>query len=628
MKFPRLRDYPVISLDTETTGLKWWVDKVFGVSISAPDGNDWYWDIRRDPGAIEFLRDEIPRCRRIFAHNLKFDWHMCREAGIVLPKDRVECTMIRAALIDEHLLTYDLDALGKKYIGQGKDTDIWPELAAIFGGRPTKNAQAPNLSRAPKELVGKYAKKDTRTCLDLGLWQDGEIERQGIERVVDLERRLVPVMVEMERGGVRVDVEKAEEAVVSINRQADTLQYQLDSLAGFAVNPNPSGSIKQLFNPKKDEHGRWVLIDGTIAPATPAGAPSIDASVLRSMKHPAAEMILRLRKLIKTRDTFLRGHILGHHHNGVIHANFNQTKSDNELGTGTGRLSVNDPALQQIHKRDKEIASIVRALFGPDDEESDWVCNDWAQMDFRVFAHYVNDPRILGMYAQDPDTDFHKLASDLTGLPRSPRFAGDANAKQINLGLVFGMGQGTLAEEMGLPYTEQINYTGRGCRACDAKICDNPAHLKTWKKPGPEAEAVFERYHGAIPGVKDLLQNASSVAKSRGYVKTILGRRIRFPRGMFTHKAGGLIFQGSAADALKVKLIELHEYLESENNGARLLLNVHDEFDTNVPRGDEKTRAEISRIVTHFDGVGTPIKFRVPIRTDQGVGPNWWEASK
>lgn len=612
MGFPRLSEYPYITYDTETTGLYWWKDGIFGVSVSTPDGHDWYWDIRKEPNALEFLRDEIPKCKLVICHNAKFDWHHSRQKGIIFPEDRVDDTMIRAALIDEHLLTYDLDALGKKYVGMGKDTDIYAELAAIFGGKATKNAQIGNLSRAPSALVGRYAKQDTRTTLKLWEWQQGEIERQGLQQVCDLERRLLPVVVEMERGGVRVDVEQAEKAVREIDRQAKTAQYQLNNLAGFEVNPNPSNSIKQLFQPKKGEDGRWILVDGTVAPSTPAGGVSIDASVLRSMKHPAAEMILKLRKLIKTRDTFLKGHILGHHHNGIIHANYNQTKSDNDLGTGTGRLSVNDPALQQIHKRDKDIASVVRALFLPYEQGHDWVCNDWAQMDFRVFAHYVNDRRILDMYERDPDTDFHQLASDLTGLPRSPRFAGDANAKQINLGLVFGMGQGKLAAEMGLPFTvEKDERSGR-----------------EWTRPGPEAMEVFEKYHGAIPGVQDLLKNASSIAKSRGYVKTIMGRHIRFPRGQFTHKAGGLIFQGSAADALKIKLIEVHQYLKSTDSGARLLLNVHDEFDTSVPTDRPDIRAEVSRIVTTFDGINTPIKFRVPVRTDQGTGPNWWEASK
>jgi DNA polymerase I-like protein with 3'-5' exonuclease and polymerase domains len=609
MEVPRLSEFPVIAIDTETTGLHWWKDKVFGISVSTPGGQDWYWDIREEPRAVEFLRDEIPKCQWVVAHNAKFDWHMLRCLGINLPRDRTDDTMIRAAIIDEHLLSYDLGSLGHKYVGAGKDEDIWQELADIFGGKPTKHAQVGNLPRAPRHIVARYAKMDTRVTLMLWQHQNTLIEEQNLQAVCDLERRLLPVIVDMELGGVKVNTEMAEQAVVKISSQASTAQYQLDSLAGFAVNPNPSGSIKKLFEPKQDKAGNWVLNDGTVAGTTEAGGVSIDASVLRRMKHPAASVILKLRKLLKTRDTFLKGHILGHHHNGVIHANYNQTKSDNDLGTGTGRLSVNDPALQQIHKRDTEIASVVRAMFLPDSLGHDWVCNDWAQMDFRVFAHYVNDPAIIAMYRKDPDTDFHQVTSDLTGLPRSPRFAGDANAKQINLGLVFGMGQGKLAQEMGLPFTVEPNTRTGG----------------TWNKPGAEALEVFNKYHSSIPGVQELLRNASSVAKSRGYVRTIIGRRIRFPKGQFTHKAGGLIFQGSAADALKVKIIEVHDYLSSLNDGSRLVLNVHDEFDTSILKGNKLVRDEISRIVTDFSG---PIKFRVPIRTDQGVADNWWDACK
>lgn len=614
MKFPSLREYPLVALDCETTGLNWWVDKIFGIAVSVED-RDLYYDVRKNPEAIEWLREEVPRIRHLTNHHIKFDWHFCREAGIIFPEERTTCTMIRAALIDEHRMTYDLDSLGKDCLGMGKDEDIYQELADLFGGKPTKHAQIGNLSRAPEALVARYAKRDTRVAFNLYRWQQAKIDEQGLGKVHELERQLLPVVVRMEHGGVRVDVDRAERAVTRIDSQARTMQSDLDRLAGFPVNANPSGSIKRLFDPRRvaspggGEH--WETSCGTPLEATDAGAPSLDADALRRIKHPAAPMVLGLRKLLKARDTFLKGHILRNHHEGVIHANINQTKTEGDVGTGTGRLSINAPALQQIPKRDKDMAAIVRSIFVPD-HGGEWVCNDWAQMDFRVFAHYVNDPDILAMYAKDPDTDFHSLTAGMTGLPRSPRFAGDPNAKQINLGLVFGMGQGRLAEEMGLPYTIEPN--GRG---------------GTWLKPGPEAEEVFAKYHSSIPGVKDLLKDASSVARSRGYVKSILGRHIRFPRGMFVHKAGGLIFQGTAADCLKVKLVELDHMLygEYKDSGARLLLNVHDEFDTSVPPDRADIREAINRVVTAF-GPGDRIALRVPVRTDQGVGPDWHEASK
>lgn len=609
MKFPDLLQYGAVCLDVETTGLQWWKDKVFGIAISADD-RDWYFDIRKEPECLPWLREQVPRVTRLVNHHIKFDAHFCRGLGIHFPEDRLVCTMVRAALIDEHLLTYDLDALGKKYLGYGKDVTIYEKLAEMFGGKPTKNAQMMNLHRAPVQLAGTYAKQDTRTTLNLYHWQETEIIRQNLGEVDLLERQLIPVLIDIEYHGVRVDVDAAERAVKTIDKESVRMQKDLNDLAGFAVNPNPSSSIKQLFNPTKNDAGLWVLNDGTIAEPTDAGAASIDADCLRRMKHPAASMILELRQMLKTRDTFLKGHILGSQLDGIVHANFNQTKGDNDMGTGTGRLSCNAPALQQIHKRNKLVASVVRALFLPD-RDHDWVCNDWMQMDFRVFSHYVNDRSISELYAKDPLTDFHQLTANMTGLPRSATFSGEPNAKQINLGLVFGMGKGRLAEEMGLPFTIEPN--GRG---------------GTWLKPGPEAEAVFDQYHSAIPGIGALLKNASSVAKSRGFVMSISGRRLRFPRGQFTHKAGGLVFQGSAADALKVKLVELHRYLKGLNDGSRLVLNVHDEFDTSIPHNKPETLKEINRLLEDFSSEQARYKFRIPVRTDQGIGPNWWEACK
>lgn len=614
--YPDIDRWEYVVLDSETTGLRFWKDKMFGFSVTAPDDTSFYYDIRVQPGAKSWLRDKLPKVKLVVCHGAKFDWHMFREAGIHFPEGRVFCTMIASAVINEHEFEYGLDALAKKYTSVRKRTGIYEELAKMFGGKPTAAAQAPNFHRAPVPMMELYTVDDTIATNHV--YKDyclPEIEKQGLQKVIALEMQLLPAIVRMEKRGVRVDIEQAESALKTLEKQEKVIQRDLNKMAGFEVNPNPSNSIKQLFQPKKDpETGVWTLVDGTVCEATEAGAASIDADCLRAMKHPAAAVILKLRKMKRMTGTFLRGHILGHHDNGVIHANINQTKSDNDKGTGTGRFSINDPALQQIHKRDVDIASVIRAMFIPEPGH-DWVCNDWAQMDFRVFAHYVKNQKILEMYARDANTDFHQLCADITGLPRSPRFAGDANAKQINLGLVFGMGPGKLAAEMGLPYTVETYQRG------DEK--------KQYLKPGEQAQEVFKTYHRGIPGVKDMLENATSVAKSRGYVKTIMGRHIRFPRGMFTHKAGGLIFQGSAADALKVKIIQVDAYFEAaKGDKGYLCLNVHDEFDSIVPHGRIDVHDDISRIVTNFHSEDQPIKFRVPIKTEQGVGPNWWEACK
>lgn len=603
MDFPNIEGIPV-ALDTETTGLKFWSDRIFSFSLSVV-GADYYWDIREEPGALEWLRDNINKASVIYMYNAKFDIHMLREAGVDIDLSKCVCAMIRAALIDEHLMSYSLDYVGKECVQVGKDSDLMDELKRIYGSNHSKDFLMKKLSSAPRAIVEKYAKQDTNTTLKLALWQEDEIIKQDLQQVDRLERDLFPAVIDMELQGVRVDIEKAEEAVRSISVICDEGQARLNLEAGFEVNPNPSNSIKKLFDPKWDGD-KWVLNDGTIAESTDAGNPSIDASCLRRMRHPLAAEILKIRKLLKARDTFLNGHILGYHDHGVIHCNINQTKGDNDAGTGTGRLSINSPALQQISARDKEIAAIVRAIFIPDFHDT-WLSIDWAQVDFRVAAHYIQDPNVMENYAKNPDTDFHQLAADLTGLPRSPRFAGDANAKQINLAMAFNMGAGKLAAEMGLPFTIEVN-NGR-----------------SFYKPGKEAAAVFEKYHSAIPSFKTFSASASSVAASRGYVWSLARRKIRFPDPNFAYKASGLLYQSGAADMQKIKIIECHKL--AKEHGARLMLSVHDELNFSAP-DDPDIIASLNDAYCDFHSDAAKLKLRVPIRSSVGVGPNWWEASK
>lgn len=609
-KFLDLSLFPWVAIDVEATGLRWWKDKAFGVSIAVPaqqglpNGASFYYDLR-DEEEARYVRDMVPRARLLVAHHAKYDVHMTREAGIKTDPAKWRCTMIREALIDEHRISYDLDALGRSYFGRTKE-DIWPALAELFGGRPTKNAQIQNLVNAPRDLVGKYAVVDAELSRDIYEAQEVKLEQEDLQKVHDLEFRLFPHIVRMEYHGVGVDLDYAETLSKRLAVEIKKAQAELDRMAGFKVNVNPSGSLAKLIGAKQDKDGQWIAKDGTPIPTTDGGKPSMSADTLRMLKMPEAAKVLEVRQLRKLKETFIDGHVLGHHHEGVIHATINQTKNDADRGTGTGRFSIQDPALQQIHKRNRKLAAMVRPCFIPDPGQV-WECRDWSQMDFRIFAHYANDPAIINLYRENPDADFHQTVADLTGLPRDRQASGGGNAKQVNLGLVFGMSAGRMALEMGLPCYKRKGRNG-----------------KIYLEPGEEAEEIFRKYHSTIPGISRLLENASSVAKSRGYVRTAMGRRIRFPGGRGLHKAGGLIFQGTAADALKVKMCELCEYFETQD--ARLMLVVHDEFNSSLPPGNEQIRKEVKRIVESF-GPDDAIPLRVPIRSSAGVGDNWWTAS-
>tara|TARA_R110000772_G_scaffold268452_1_gene395571 strand:+ start:16140 stop:18005 length:1866 start_codon:yes stop_codon:yes gene_type:complete len=606
----------LISIDTETTGVEWTKDKVFGVAIGfRAEGGELkgeYFDVRREPAKYADLRERVPSLPKIVNHHIKFDCHMLLNDGVSMPLDKCECTMNRAALINEHLHDYSLGGLGLKYLNEGKTDDgLYQKLADLFGGPATRKGQMSNLHRAPAELVGPYAIGDVILAIKLYLHQEDQIAEEDLHQVVALENRLFPFVFRNERRGIRVDVDVAEQQSSLITVAVDQLRKELDKKAGFAINPNPSGSISKLFEPKQDKHGVWRAIDGTTLKLTGAGKPSFDKETMLRMNHPCAPMILEARRLMKARDTFIANHVLGHETNGYLHPHINQTKTEDNDGTGTGRLSYVKPALQQIPNRDKKTASLVRPIFLPDQDQG-WSYGDLDQHELRIFHHYVNNPTIIDAYRANPDLDGHQIVADLTGLPRNAdATSGMANAKQMNLAMVFNMGGGSLAEVMGLP-------------AYPASFEDKNGKEVRYMKAGPEAQEIIDNYHRMIPGVKAIAKQATTIAKSRGYVKTLKGRHIHFPRKMYTHKASGLVYQGGAADLNKENICRIFEYLDSEAPDSRMLLNIHDEYSLSMPFGDES--------VEHLRAIKAEIQrrpeIRVPLRIDfSEPSSNWWDAT-
>lgn len=627
-----------IACDTETTGLCWWKDKVFGISIAwfNPDGtaSSFYGDIR-DKNVFNWFKDHLPRAKRITNQYIKYDVHMLRESGIdIFGVPELGCTMIQETLLDEDKYDYGLDRLSKKYLGRGKK-DIWPELARLFGGPPTKDAQAPNLVRAPRQLVEEYANIDSENALLVDKAQLTELGNQELLNIQHLEMKLLKVVIFMEHGGVRVDLDRADEAARFLDKEVKIAQKELNRIAGYEVNANSPIQVKKLLGVHQTTDGSWWTGDKVRLEPTESGTSgSLRTEKLYQCTLPAARYIAEIRASIKARDVFLRKYVLGMSHEGYIHASINQTRTEEGDGTYTGRFSITEPALQQIHKRNKKMAAVVRSCFVPD-PDCEWGCYDWSQKDFRIFAHYVNDPKINTIYKENPAADFHRVTSDITGLPRDrDEKTGGANAKQMNLGLIFGMSAGRMAKEMFLPYFMQGSCYDKKCPQYRQSVERGPCvscggKIDLFYKAGPEAEELFSKYHTNIPGANRLKQSVSAVARSRGFIKTLLGRRLRFENPNHSYKAAGILFQGQAAEDMKYKMVELYDYLASEGHQNRFMLVVHDEYDINMRLGrDPKVDANIKHILETFDGVNCPINLRIPITSDYGVGPNWWEASK
>jgi DNA polymerase I-like protein with 3'-5' exonuclease and polymerase domains len=603
MNFPNL-DGQIIAFDTETTGLNI-TDKAFGFSV-AVDGWSGYFDIRETPKALLWLSECLPE--RIVAHNASFDYRMITRAGAKLDINLLDDTVIRACLINEHHLSYGLDDLCRKYLGDAKQEEIYKELAKLYGGLATRNVQMKNISRAPAEIVAPYAIKDVELTLKLWNWQEEEIKRQGIEQIVEFERGLMPTLIRAEMRGIRVDLDAAHEAQKALTLELDEQQAQINEINSKPFNVNSTPQVRGLFKPTRNGDS-WICDNGTILDSTDSGGPCINSEALRRMEgDPRADLILSIRSLIKTRDTFLGSHVIKSEHNRRVYPTINQNKGESG-GTATGRLSYTGPAMQQIPSRNKKVAAIVKPIFLPDEGHC-WVDADMASFEVRVFAHFANDPVINQMYLDDPNTDFHQAVADLTGLPRNASYSGQPNAKQLNLSMIFNAGNGAIADKMGMEWwwDEFLDKSGKPVR---------------YKQAGPDALRVIDKYHATLPGVKTLVNGAKQAVMERGYVRTKLGRRIRFPDKRYAYKASGLLIQSTAADINKQNWIAIEEV--TKKYGGHLILNTHDSYSMSLPKDtwEAAWRDVENKVATSYPW------FRVPLVLElSGVGSNWWEAVK
>lgn len=273
---------------------------------------------------------------------------------------------------------------------------------------------------------------------------------------------------------------------------------------------------------------------------------------------------------------------------------------DEEGGARYGRISCSDPGMQQQPARDEEIAPVWRGIYKPDGEL--WACLDYSQQEPRWLVHFaaltgcVGAAEMRRRYIEDPKLDNHKAMAELTGLARD-------RAKPVYLGLCYGMGPAKLCRKLDLP-TKWVFSRRRN---------------KMVEVAGDEGEVILGKFHGGAPFVRQFSEKAQAAAESRGYVRTVSGRKCRFPRKRddsgydFTHKAGNRVIQGSSGDQTKTAMVNADEA------GFRLQLQVHDELDLTLSsEAEAEPLAEIMR---------TSVPSTVPFRVDVDVGRDWGECT-
>ena len=595
--YPNIWKYDMVALDTETTGLLYHVDKVFAFSITTPD-KSYYYDLRRTPKAAAWLQDALSQCHStnttVACHYAAFDACMLWAAGVTFPLEVLDCTIVREALIDETRHSFKLDDIAFDRLGKHKlDIDI---------GR---------IADLPYSKAKPYAIRDTE--LTYGVWWDQEDEIGPVREIVDFERSLLPHIIRAQIRGVRVDLDRAAQAMDELGPIIRKQARLASKALGKEFNPKSSVQVKEHFGPYRLVHedarrpinNMWVReVDNFKVGTTKTGNPSLTGDVLKAMDDPIAKVIVDLKSNLNTRDVFLERHIIGHAVGDRVYPSINQSKNDRGNGVGPGRLSYTDPALQQIPARNKVKGSIVKPCFLPD-EGHVWVDGDLASFEVRMFAHLVAkyDPSIVRAYNKNPKLDFHQYVADLASIPRNATYSGQANGKQLNLSMIFNQGRGATAEKMGMKWEWDSFTNDKGKKV-------------TYKRPGVEADRIIDLYHQRLPGVARLAAACKREAERDGYIFTDFGRRIHINRG---YKASGIKIQGTSADVNKQNWLKINSVLR---DGAYMILNTHDSYGMSMPEDSWREQwRDVKEIVQDQPNL------RVPIILDfNGVGSNWWDA--
>ena len=362
---------------------------------------DWFQDQMRSPST------------KIF-HNAMYDVCWLRALGIQVNGMIVD-TMIAASLIDENRYRYDLNGISRDYLGKGKDESALYEAAKSWGVDPKAE-----MYKLPAMYVGSYAERDAQLTLEL--WQEfkKEIMHQDIEDIFNMETKLFPVLVDMRFLGVRVDQDRAAVEKERMVEEEKRLLGGIYAETGQDVQIWAARSIAKVFDKLGLPYERTIKTQ----------APSFTKNFLANHPHKIVQAIAKAREINKAHTTFIDT-ILKYSANGRIHAEINQLRSEGG-GTVTGRFSMNNPNLQQIPARNKDLGPRIRSLFIPE-EHCKWGCFDYNQQEPRLVVHYA---ALQGFYSVEDvvdaykggDADFHQIVSDMAGINRT-------QAKTINLGL-------------------------------------------------------------------------------------------------------------------------------------------------------------------------------------------------
>ena len=575
-----------VAIDTETTSLDPHAARLVGISLAVTPWQACYIPVGHNYAGVpeQLPMDEVLAVLKPWlesdapqkvGQNIKYDMHVLANHGITL-RGVVDDTMLESYVLEAHR-THGMDALAGRHLN--RTTITYEEVAG-------KGAKAIGFDQVALDVATTYAAEDADVTLQLHrtLWPAIEASERLRHIYRNIEMPTLQVLYDMERHGVLLDRDRLRAQSQQLAEQLMELERQAHELAGQPFN---LGSTKQLGEILFERLGLPVV------KKTPAGKPSTDESVLEklALDYPLPKVLLQWRGLAKLKSTYTdKLPEMADPQTGRVHTTYSQAVAI------TGRLASSDPNLQNIPVRTPEGRRIREAFIAPPGHQM--MSADYSQIELRIMAHISQDAGLLKAFADGEDVH-RATASEVFGVPIAEVNSEQRRyAKVINFGLIYGMSAFGLAANLGIE---------RGA-----------------------AQAYIDRYFARYPGVSAYMERTRAQAREQGYVETVFGRRLWLPeigssnmgrRQMAERAAINAPMQGTAADLIKLAMIDVHAWLRRENLGARLVMQVHDELVLEVPD------AEVERLKTDLPArMAGVAQLSVPLLAEVGVGENWEQA--
>ena len=583
----KLKASEIFAVDTETTSIDSQQANLVGLSFSVRPGEAAYLPIGHNytgvPEQLPFAETlnklkpvlEDPNLAKT-GQNLKYDIEVLQNAGIQL-QGVTHDTMLMSYILDAGSNRHDMDTLALKHLG--KETIKYSDVAGSGKNQLT-------FDQVDLEQATPYAAEDADITLQLHqtLIEPLNQNEKLLSVFKDIEMPLMNALVRTETNGVKIDSVRLQNQSAEIADRLKLIEKQAHELADRPFN---MGSPKQIQEILYDKQGLPVLRK------TPKGQPSTAENVLQELAedYELPRLILEHRGLAKLKSTYTdKLPQLVHPKTGRIHTSYHQAVA------ATGRLSSSDPNLQNIPIRSEE-GRKIREAFIPE-KGNILLAADYSQIELRIMAHLSSDKGLVTAFKNDIDVHSATAAEVFETTPDAVDAEQRRRAKAINFGLIYGMSAFGLARQLKIEQKEAKKYI----------------------------DIYFERY----PGVREYMDSTKELAREKGYVETLFGRRLNLPdinaknaavRQYAERTAINAPMQGTAADLIKLAMIAIDNWLVESKSGNKIIMQVHDELVFEIQSGREQEMTEIVRKL--MCGV---TELSVPLVVDIGCGMNWKEA--